>query len=344
MLFLGPLIVPVRLLVLAVAALIGYAALRFRLQLSNADADARKRVLDPLGHAFFAGLIIWKFSPLLLDTRFVLEHPLSLLYFSGGQTGLLLAAAYAAVWLAYTTWRRKLPMLYFADAAMTLLFAGGGAYSLSLLLVDGELFGAAMAVVGIALYGAQLYFKEPLGSRMSGNLLSAAVVLGLVAVLVNNYWLSDGGLRDSGPQSTGVRVGQLAADFTLTALDGSPVQLSDYHGKPVLLNFWATWCPPCKAEMPHLEKFWQEARRQGIAVLAVNLTDTEQSADHVARFIRDRELTMPVALDRDGHASRLYRVRAYPTSFIIDAGGTVRRVYQGAIDYDTMRKAISAVQ
>lgn len=343
-LFLGPLIVPVRLLVLAVAALVGYAALRFRLYRSAADAKTRKRVLDPLGHAFFAGLIIWKFSPLLLDTRFVLEHPLSLLYFSGGRTGLLLAAVYAVLMLAYTTWKRKLAVLFFPDAVMTLLFAGGGAYSLMLLLLGGGWFAAVFAVLGFGLYYAQLRFKQPLGSRKSGNMMSAAIALSLIVVLVQNNLPSQDDYGDDTQRTTGVRIGHIAADFTLTALDGTTVQLSDYRGKRVLLNFWATWCPPCKAEMPHLEKFWQEAQQQGIVVLGINLTDTERSVDHVASFVTERDLTVPVVLDQGGYVRDLYRVRAYPTSFIVDSNGVIRGVYQGAIDYETMRKAVYAVR
>ncbi len=337
-LFLGPLIVPVRLLLLVVAGIAGYAALRYRLRRTDAAADEQKVLLDPLGHVLFAGLLIWKFSPILLDTRFVLDHPLSLLYFTGGNKGLLLAALYAFVVLGYRTRKSKLPTLLFPDALLTCLLAGGGAYMLlSAVFQHGGWIAGVASAMGLLLYYVQLRDKHPVGSRKSGNLLTAAILFGLVLGMVHGAVQPGRSLADA--DHSGIQVGDMAADFTLTSLDGKTVQLSDYRGKKVLLNFWATWCPPCKAEMPHVQKFYEDELQRDVVVLAVNLTDTEKSADRVDEFVRERELTFPVVLDEAGQASDLYRVRAYPTSIVIDSQGVIRGKMQGAMSYDSLRSA-----
>lgn len=337
-LFLGPLIVPVRLLLLLVAGIAGYAALRYRLHRTSAAADERKSLLDPLGHVLFAGVLIWKFSPILLDTRFVLDHPLSLLYFTGGNKGLLLAASYALGVLGYRTWKNGLPRLLFPDALLTCLLAGGGAFMLlSAVFRNGGWIAAIASAMGFLLYYAQLRGKHPVGSRKSGNMLAAAIVFGLVLGMVQEALQPSRTVADAG--HTGIQVGDIAANFTLTTLDGETVRLSDYRGKKVLLNFWATWCPPCKAEMPHVQKFYEDERQRDVVVLGVNLTDTEKSADRVGEFARERELTFPIVLDEEGQASDLYRVRAYPTSFFIDSQGVIRGKMQGAMSYDGLRSA-----
>lgn len=337
-LFLGPLIVPVRLLLLVVAGIAGYAALRYRLRRAGAAADEQKMLLDPLGHVVFAGLLIWKFSPLLLDTRFVLDHPLTLLYFTGGNAGLLLAALYAAIVLGYRTWKNSLPTLLFPDALLTCLLAGGGAYMLqSAVFRHGGWFAAIASAMGFLLYYMQLRDKHPVGSRKSGNLLTVAILFGLVLGMVHGAVQPSRSMADA--DGIGIQIGDIAADFTLTSLEGETVRLSDYRGKKVLLNFWATWCPPCKAEMPHVQKFYEDEQQRDVVVLGVNLTDTEKSADKVGQFVRARELTFPIVLDEAGLASDLYRVRAYPTSIVIDSQGVIRGKMQGAMSYDSLRSA-----
>lgn len=337
-LFLGPLIIPVRLLLLVLSGAAGYAALRYRLYRTGADAEERKSLLDPLGHVLFAGLILWKFSPLLLDTRFVLDHPLSLLYFTGGNQGLLLAALYAAGALAYRTWKNGLPGWLFPDALLTCLSGGAGVYMLlAAVFLNGGWFAAIASATAFLIYYAQLRDKHPPGSRKSGNTLTAAVLSALVLGMVHAAVQPSGSL--SAADRTGIQVGEVAADFALTDLDGEIVRLSDYRGRKVLLNFWATWCPPCKAEMPHVQKFYEEERLRDVVVLGVNLTDTEKSADRVGEFTRERELTFPILLDESGQARSLYRVRAYPTSIFIDSQGVIRGKRQGAMSYDSLKSA-----
>lgn len=131
----------------------------------------------------------------------------------------------------------------------------------------------------------------------------------------------------------GLAVGNTAPDFTLQTLEGKPARLSDFRGKPVFVNFWATWCPPCRAEMPDMQKLYEN---MDIEILAVNLTDTEKSEESVASFIAEIGLTFPVLMDPKGEISTAYNVKAYPTSYLLDAEGKISHITYGAMTYNVM--------
>jgi cytochrome c biogenesis protein CcmG/thiol:disulfide interchange protein DsbE len=117
-----------------------------------------------------------------------------------------------------------------------------------------------------------------------------------------------------------------APDFVLPALDGSSVRLSDFQGQVVLINVWATWCPPCRAEMPMLQAAYEQYANQGFTVLAVNL---REPAPTVTAFMREYRLTFPALLDTDGQVSTDYRSSTLPSSFFVDRQGVIRAVYRG---------------
>ena len=117
-----------------------------------------------------------------------------------------------------------------------------------------------------------------------------------------------------------------APDFTLMRLDGTPVILSKLKGQVVLINIWATWCPPCRAEMPTIETAYEQYRDQGFTVLAVNL---EEDPGSVATFMQEYKLTFPALLDLDGQVSRTYQAFSLPSSFFVDKKGVIRAVYRG---------------
>jgi cytochrome c biogenesis protein CcmG/thiol:disulfide interchange protein DsbE len=134
-------------------------------------------------------------------------------------------------------------------------------------------------------------------------------------------------------ETTGGRVpspreGFLAPDFTLTGTDGQPWTLAELRGNPVILNLWATWCPPCRAEMPTIQQVYESNRERGLVVFAVNTT-YQDSADKAAAFAEEFELTFPILLDIDGTVSRQYQLRALPTTFFIDAQGVIQMVAVG---------------
>lgn len=125
-----------------------------------------------------------------------------------------------------------------------------------------------------------------------------------------------------------------APDFELVTMDGQSARLSDLRGKVVLLNFWATWCPPCKAEMPDLEALYREhGAAQGFVVVGVNY---EEDAAPVQAFVRERRLSFPVWLDRRGTAAAKLGVRGLPVSFIIDREGYIRDAWNGQIAREAM--------
>ncbi|MBY0124521.1 TlpA disulfide reductase family protein [Bacillus sp. S/N-304-OC-R1] len=138
----------------------------------------------------------------------------------------------------------------------------------------------------------------------------------------------------------GIEEGQLAPDFELSDISGKTVKLSDYKGKKVLLNFWATWCPPCKSEMPHMEKLHNKYKNDRFEILAVNVTTSEKNRNNVDQFVEDYKLTFTVPLDENGKVFQQYGIMAYPTSFFIDSDGVIRKKVLGAVDEDAMEKEI----
>jgi len=177
---------------------------------------------------------------------------------------------------------------------------------------------------------------------------SIAIIAVLILAVWGVYDYTKNQTETSNQQQTkeeseiGIKKGNKAPDFELLNLNGEAVKLSDFVGKKVILNYWATWCPPCRAEMPHMEKFYKDNEKD-VVVLAVNLTNTEKNRDNVSDFVKDFGLTFPIVMDEEGDVSSTYQVIAYPTSYIIDSQGIIQEVFQGAINYDIMEKAISKI-
>lgn len=131
------------------------------------------------------------------------------------------------------------------------------------------------------------------------------------------------------------REGFLAPDFTVERSDGGSWGLSEVRGDGVILNFWASWCPPCRAEMPALERVHNGLAEDGIQVVALNVTRQDSESAAMA-FAAELGLSLPIGLDRTGEIERLYQVRALPTTFFIDAEGVIRTVVIGG----PMREAV----
>lgn len=174
-------------------------------------------------------------------------------------------------------------------------------------------------------------WQRLLANRLAWNTLMAAVVV------LGGAWTWAGRVP-SGDESVGAgtvapQPGFVAPEIELTTIEGIPLSLVDLEGKVVVLNFWATWCLPCRAEMPALERTWLAWQEQGLVVVAVNL---QENPGRVAEFVRELGLTFPVLVDADGSVLRRYRVQLYPTTFFIGRDGVIRDVIYGGPMAETL--------
>lgn len=154
----------------------------------------------------------------------------------------------------------------------------------------------------------------------------------LVVFLAGSGWtvfsrVPDSTISDEYPPSS-PRAGFSAPNFTLDLLSGGQATISELRGKVVVINFWATWCPPCRAEMSAIEKVYRDYKDLGLEVLAINTTNQDNEAE-VAPFIQERKLTFPVLLDRTGTISATYNLQGLPSTYFIDATGVIRDVIVG---------------
>lgn len=130
-----------------------------------------------------------------------------------------------------------------------------------------------------------------------------------------------------------VKEGGVAPDFELATLSGETVRLSDYAGRPVILNFWATWCAPCRVEMPELQRAYDRFGADGPVILTIN---QEESAEQVGEFFADVGLTLPALLDPKGRVGLTYGAVFLPTTVVVDPDGIVTKIHRGMISGDAI--------
>ncbi len=121
-----------------------------------------------------------------------------------------------------------------------------------------------------------------------------------------------------------------AEDFTLKTLKGGTVSLKDYRGRLIFLNFWATWCGPCRAEMPSMQRLWEEFKEEDFVILAINI---QEESKLVSSFMNERGLSFPVLLDEKGKVARSYGIRGIPTTFFLNPEGEIIGKAVGARDW-----------
>ncbi len=174
-------------------------------------------------------------------------------------------------------------------------------------------------------------------SKRWNLLLSILLLVGVAWIWTNRIPDNAGTASVNLPPAPAV--GHPAPDFSLTTLSGEPFTLSGLRGTPVVLNFWATWCPPCRAELPELQGANERLAGQ-VAIIGVN--QAEAPAD-VSRFVAGLGLTFPVPLDVDAATSRLYAVRSLPTTFFIDRQGIIRHIQIGPVTEATLAQMVRMI-
>lgn len=179
------------------------------------------------------------------------------------------------------------------------------------------------------------------------NIIFWAVMLVLIIVLAKNLYSNYSSkaniestlqqLPKTGQVENGEKTDPIAPDFSLKDLQGNTVKLSDYRGKVVIINFWASWCPPCRSELPDFNKASAEITKgKDAIILAVNTTNgyNGETPDKVRKFVKENNLTMKILLDEKDEASTLYGISSLPTTFIIKKDGTVHGYQVGPLSYE----------
>lgn len=156
-------------------------------------------------------------------------------------------------------------------------------------------------------------------------------IIYLVILIAGFAWILASADR-SGASTSGKipapQQGFLAPDFELNTPEGETVRLSDLRGQAVLVNLWATWCPPCRAEMQSIEKVYQEYRDEGFNVLAVNMTQQDDPSA-IMPFVDEQGLTFPILLDETGKVAKAYQMQSLPSSYFIRRDGIINEVVIG---------------
>ncbi len=141
------------------------------------------------------------------------------------------------------------------------------------------------------------------------------------------------------PANERVIIGAVAPDFSLTTPDNQTVKLSQFRGKPVLINFWATWCEPCRVELPLLVQTYQ-ANQERLVILGINM---KEDAGTVAAKVKEVGIKYPVVLDNNSDVTNRYQVRGYPTSLFVDKNGVIQRITVGQLTEDSLKASLERV-
>lgn len=192
---------------------------------------------------------------------------------------------------------------------------------------------------------------------MKKNIIAIVILLGLVSWGIYDTMKKNNAVKaslasseqvieglDMSSLTIGINKGNIAPEFELKTLDGESVKLSDFRGKKLIVNMWATWCPPCRAEMPDMQKFYDKYKDEDVAILSVNMTTSEKSVDDISKFLNEFEITFPVVLDEENKVAMTYQTFSLPTSYIIDSKSIIQQKVTGPMNYEMMDKMISEIQ
>lgn len=178
---------------------------------------------------------------------------------------------------------------------------------------------------------------------MNRKVLTIILAVALVALLIvatvwyNNLTKNAGNLPSVNTENSD---NELAPDFKVYDDEGNEVKLSDKIGKPVVVNFWATWCGPCKAELPAFQKMYEEYGDE-VEFMMVNLTAGRETEEGVRKFLEDNELRIPVYFDKDMSAASLYNLRAIPRTVFVNPDGTLYDSHVGLMSENILQNYIN---
>lgn len=185
--------------------------------------------------------------------------------------------------------------------------------------------------------------KKSKSKKKGNNFLPLVLAgLGLMILAVVGFYTftdqADGQGENNEFTFPPITVNQPAPDLTLQDLDGNQVSLSDYRGEVILLNNWATWCPPCKEEMPEFNQYYNSYKDQGFQVIAVEAGDPEQQ---VRAFVEETGIDFIILLDPENLSLKTYQNQSLPNSFVIDREGNLRLAWTGAINLATLEQYVT---
>lgn len=169
-----------------------------------------------------------------------------------------------------------------------------------------------------------------------GGILAGLVLIGIVYVV--------SGRNSTPPLPPLAEVNRPAPQIALPGLDGQMLRLEDYRGRVVLVNFWATWCEPCKLETPALQEAHRQLEAQGLTIIGINLRKQESDDVVIRAFVDTYGVTYPVVLDVDGEAARQFQISPIPTSYFIDPAGNIRYVRVGELTLDEVALVFQSLQ
>lgn len=188
-----------------------------------------------------------------------------------------------------------------------------------------------------------LFRRPPVGALR--NIIATVAVGIIIAGLVWFFDSPGSGLSESvnltaSASGPAPRVGEPAPDFEVQGLDGESIRLSDFRGRPVWINFWATWCPPCRAETPDIQEVYEERQSEGLVIIALSIGE---DADTVRGYVERTGTTFTMGLDRDTAVSANYRIVGIPTHFFVDRNGVLQDYRIGSMSKKTMDKKVDAI-
>ena len=186
--------------------------------------------------------------------------------------------------------------------------------------------------------------KKTIGYIITALVVGAMIVLMVKSNIENTEPIT--GVDQALAADNGIEKGDLPPDFELETLSGETVKLSDLKGKKVMLNFWASWCGPCKAEMPHMENYYKKNKdSENVEIIAVNLTKQERKGlESVEQFVDAHGLTFPIPLDKDGKVMDAYKVLSIPTTFMLNTDGTIAQKIIAPMDEKTLKGLIENLE